>query len=121
METNKINVLYEFHNPYLNRSEYLVEFDINKGKMPTRNELRDFFAKRFNCPPELIVIKSMKSTYGGLKAYADIRIYNDKESMNVEPQYVLLRHLSREERNKIIEEMKKKKLEAKKSKEVSKK
>ena len=116
MEAGKINVLYEFQNPYLNRSEYLVEFNFEKNKMPSRNELREFFAKQFNKPPELVIVKKVKSAYGGLKASAEIIVYSDKESLNIEPQYVLLRHLSKEERSKVIEEMKKKKLEAKKIK-----
>jgi len=121
MERDKMNLLYEFHNPYLNRSEYIIEFDLNKEKLPSRSELREIIAKNFNKPPELVIIRKLRASYGGLKGYAEIRIYGDKESLNIESQHILLRHLSKEERSKVIEEMKKKKLEAKRSKEKSKK
>jgi ribosomal protein S24E len=121
MSISNMNILFQFQNPYLNRTEYFLELNLSEKKILMRNELREILSKQFNKPPELIIIRRIRYEYGGLRAYADVRVYEDKESLNIEPKHIILRHLSKEERSKIIEEMKKKRLEAKKAKEVSKK
>lgn len=121
MGIEDFKIIYEFKNPYFKRDEYLIEFDLNKSKLPSRQEMQELISKRLNRPKEMIIIRKISSQYGGFKGYADVRIYEDKESMKIEPEHIILRHMGREERKKIIEERKKKKLEEKKSKEVTKK
>ncbi len=121
MEGSKINILSSFENPYFNRTEYYIEVNLEKSKFPSRAEFRALLSKQLDIPEELLVIKWIRSEFGGIKCYAEVFAYKDKESLKIEPTHILLKHLNKEERAKRIEEMKKKKLEAKKAKEVSKK
>ncbi len=114
MENNKLNIVDTFKNPYFNRTEYFIEINLSRSKTPSRAELRALLSKQLNWPEELLIIKRFRVEYGGLKGYAEVFAYGDKESLKIEPKHILLKHLSKEERAKIIEEMKKKKLEAKK-------
>lgn len=113
MDKNDIQIVEKFENPYLNRDEYTVVLNLSNKPLPQRLEFRDFFSKIINEDPQKVIVRKLLSTYGGQKGLALVFVYKDLESKKIENEYVLLRHMSKEERKKILEERKKKKLEKK--------
>lgn len=106
-----IKIIFKFDNPYFNRTEYKL---LLKEEVTTeRKKLREILSKIFNVKSEQIVIRKIITKYGGIEKYAYVNVYNEPSMIKIESEHILLKHLSKEERKKILEEKKKKKLELK--------
>jgi len=95
-------------NPLLGRKELLVEVWHMGLSTPNRAEVRKALSSMLGVDEELVVIRRIITDYGLGRSEVEVHVYNDKDSANaVEPLYIKLRNMPKEEARKIREEMRK--------------
>jgi len=95
-------------NPLLRRKELLVEVWHMGLSTPNRAEVRKALSSMLGVDEELVVIRRIITDYGLGRSEVEVHVYNDKDSANaVEPLYIKLRNMPKEEARKIREEMRK--------------
>jgi len=88
-----LHVVRERDNKVIGRLEvYCVVTHIGKGT-PSRKELVEAVSSMYSKPPELIVVKYIKSDYGIGRSRVKVHIYESVERLrSFEPEYILKRH-----------------------------
>lgn len=83
-----IEIVGERRNPLLNRRE--VRFNLRySGPTPRRSDIRDKVIAALKSDKDLTVLDSLKTRFGEHTVEGYVKIYSDKESMRVEPEYRL--------------------------------
>ena len=77
-------------NKALGRQELECSFSY-EGAMPSRKEIRSAACAATGASPELVVVVSVKGSFGSRKADVKLRIYSNKDSMKAEREYLLAR------------------------------
>jgi small subunit ribosomal protein S24e len=106
--------LEDHHNSLLNRREIKTLFKNSAGRIK-RTDATDLLAKQLNLDKKTIVPIKMSCQTGRTDLYATFYIFSSQEQLKQLPRYRLLRSVSKEERKKLIDEEKARKLKAKQS------
>mgnify|MGYP000341889576 FL=1 len=88
-----LHVIRERDNKVIGRLEaYCIVTHIGKGT-PSRKELIEAMSSLYSKPPELIVVKYVRSDYGIGRSRVKVHIYESVERLkSFEPEYILKRH-----------------------------
>jgi len=88
-----LHVIREGDNKVIGRLEaYCIVTHIGKGT-PSRKELIEAMSSLYSKPPELIVVKYVRSDYGIGRSRVKVHIYESVERLkSFEPEYILKRH-----------------------------
>ena len=80
-----------------------LKIEIASKSTPKRDTLRKAVASSLKVPIERVFVKSTLSSYGTNISVCKVHIYDsDERGKKIEPNYVQLRNLSREERKNAI-------------------
>ncbi|MBN2015005.1 MAG: hypothetical protein JW778_07480 [Candidatus Altiarchaeota archaeon] len=92
----KIEVTDDRTNPLLNRREIRFKV-VHDGPTPKMLDIRKALIEELNLNKELTIVNSIKLEYGGsiIKGYA--KVYEDKESMEVEQENKIKKNLKPKE------------------------
>ena len=105
------------YNPLLRRREVIVEIWHIGLPTPTRLEVRKEIANMFKVSEDRVFVRHIYTEFGIGKSKVEAHIYDDPEfGKKIEPLYIQLRNMPREEAKKLMEEIRKKKLEREKKK-----
>jgi ribosomal protein S24E len=100
-ENIQISLISDRYNPVIPRREVEVEI-VAKGT-PSRDTLRKILADFFKVPIDCLFVRSCLTSFGTNISKCRVHIYNDAEyGKKIEPKYIQLRNLPREERKKLI-------------------
>lgn len=76
----KVTVMKEDEMPLLARKELVLNIE-SDGKTPSRVEVKEAIAKKFNVDKKLVAIKEIKQGFGSTTVQADVRIYEKEEDL----------------------------------------
>ncbi|MFX0098332.1 MAG: 30S ribosomal protein S24e [Candidatus Hodarchaeota archaeon] len=110
-----IEILKTKSNPILKRRE--ISFSIEEKTVPERVEVKEKLAAMHNADFDLVFVKEIKPQFGTTRVTGIAMVYEDKEASEIEPEYMKIRNLKKEERDearKAIPKKKKKKKSQKK-------
>jgi ribosomal protein S24E len=97
----QMSIIEDKANPQVERRELKIE--IASKSTPKRDALRKAVATSLKVPIERVFVKSTLSSYGTNISVCKVHVYeNDERGKAIEPNYVQLRNLSREERKNTI-------------------
>jgi ribosomal protein S24E len=97
----QMSIIEDRANPLVERRELKIE--IASKSTPKRDAVRKAVASSLKVPIERVFVKSTLSSYGTNISVCKIHVYNsDERGKVIEPNYVQLRNLSREERKNTI-------------------
>jgi len=119
VEIGKITykIAQERYNPLLKRREVLVEIWHIGLPTPNRLEVRQKIAEMFGVNIDQVYIRHIYTEFGIGKSKVEVHIYDDPEfGKKIEPIYIQLRNMPKEEAQKLREELKQKKSKKKKKK-----
>lgn len=86
-----VNVIGSTDNKLLDRKEVEAEVTFD-GATPKRAQLRDAIGQKIGANPELIVLRSVSSSFGRHAVKVTAHVYSKKESLeSVEPVHVKVR------------------------------
>ncbi|MDF2955532.1 30S ribosomal protein S24e [Candidatus Alkanophaga liquidiphilum] len=89
-----IEVIEERENPLLERKE--IKFRIkheNKGRTPSRKDVRELLVKEFKTSPNLLVVDSLRSEFGKREVIGYAKIYRSEGKLrSVERPHILRRN-----------------------------
>lgn len=103
----------ERYNPLLKRIEVSYVFKDANGRI-TRDQARELVSKELNKPKENVYLIKLEGEYGTKDLKGLFYIYDDPKLAALHlKKYLRLRMLSKDERKKAYDEMRKKKVEAK--------
>lgn len=86
----KIEFDNKFVNPLFSRTE--VNFVIvHDGVTPSRSEVIKKIADEFKSSQDLIILDYIRQPYGVKRCFGRAKVYNNEESMKVEPKYLIAR------------------------------
>jgi ribosomal protein S24E len=101
----QIKVLRDVKNKVLNRRELILWIHHANAKTPTRSEVRDIVSSMFSVPPNLIAVKSIRTSTGTNATEAHVHIYRDEKTLQeVEPQHIKIRNFGKREEKREREE-----------------
>ena len=84
-------------NPLLKRRE--VSFTLNPDKgAPDRIEVKEKVAALHNAKFELTFVRKLSPRFGKTELVGTAMIYDDEESAKIEPTYIKIRNLKKENR-----------------------
>ncbi len=93
----QISIIEDRVNPLMERRELKIE--IASQSTPKRDLLRKSIAASLKVPVERVYVKNVLSSFGKSTAVCRVNVYeNEDRAKKIEPKYVQLRNLSREER-----------------------
>ncbi|MEM4638156.1 MAG: hypothetical protein QXK76_04000 [Candidatus Woesearchaeota archaeon] len=93
-----IEIIQQKDEPLIKR-KYFEAKVIFEGKTPSRIELKKDLCKKLNSNENLTIIRKIKTDYGSERAIISGYIYNDEKTLsNIENKHILLRHLTKTER-----------------------
>ncbi len=84
-------------NPLLKRKEVLFTLNPDKGA-PDRVEVRDKIAALHNAKFELTFVRKLGTRFGKTEIAGTAMIYDDEEAAKVEPSYIKVRNVKKENR-----------------------
>ncbi len=94
----KIEILRERANKPLRRKEVEFRIDHIGGTTPSRPDVRNKIAAKFDADPETVVVKILKTVYGAGITHGRAHIYENKSDVRtIEHEYLLKRHEKKEE------------------------
>ena len=111
----QVKVIEQFNNPLLQRKE--VKAVVYHVGLPTpqRLQLREELAKALGSSPELTYVTHVYTQYGIGVSRVEAHVYFDKNTAElVEPLYVKLRNMPKDQAKKIMDEIRSKRKAAKK-------
>ncbi|KYK26244.1 hypothetical protein AYK26_05550 [Euryarchaeota archaeon SM23-78] len=118
-----IKIANDEKNPLFKRREVKAKLGYD-NKTPSRLEIRKQIAKKLGVKEELIVVKRIKPDYGTPAAELEFNIYDDEKTLKeIEEEYMVSRHLSKEKKETAaaeIEEEKKEEVKKEEGKEEKK-
>ncbi|WP_156769789.1 30S ribosomal protein S24e [Caldivirga maquilingensis] len=103
----QVKVIEQFNNPLLQRKE--VKAIVYHVGLPTpqRLQLREELAKALGSNPELTYVTHVYTQYGVGVSRIEVHVYFDKNTAElVEPLYVRLRNMPKDQAKKIRDELK---------------
>jgi len=90
----KINTSNKTDNKLLNRVEAKIEIDHSGEATPSRESLKPVLATKLGAKPELIIIRSIRSTFGSGKSTCSVHIYKKEADLKLhEPKHLLKRDI----------------------------
>ena len=99
-----IQVISDEKKPLLKRREITARLGYD-DKTPSRLEIRRSLAKKLGVKEELVVVTRIKPYYGTPAADLEVAIYDDESALKeLEPDYMIKRHLPKEEKEERKEE-----------------
>jgi len=100
-EEYQISIIEDRFNPLLERRE--VRIEVASKSTPKRDLLRKAVASSLKVPPDCVYVRSCLSSFGTNISVCRVHVYKDPErGKKVEPKYIQLRNLSREERAQLL-------------------
>lgn len=97
----QMSIIEDRANPLVERRELKIE--IASRSTPKRDAVRKAVATSLKVPIERVFVKSTLSSFGTNISVCKVHVYdNDERGKAIEPNYVKLRNLSREERKNAI-------------------
>jgi ribosomal protein S24E len=97
----QMSIIEDKANPLAERRELKIE--VASKSTPKRDAVRKAVASSLKVPIERVFVKSTLSSYGTNISVCKIHVYDsDERGKALEPNYVQLRNLSREERKNAI-------------------
>ncbi len=104
-------------NPLLRRRELLVEIWHIGLPTPTRLEVRQKVAEMLGVNVDSVFVRHIYTEFGWGKSKVEVHVYDDPEfGKKIEPLYIQLRNMPKEEAEKLREEIRQKKAQKKKKK-----
>jgi len=103
----------ESDNPLLKRKEVLFEVPHPGKPTPTVAEVRQMISAMKGAPLDAVYVVSLKSISGGESSSGEAHVYYSPGDASIEPLHVKVANLPPEEKRKMKEEIKKKRMEAK--------
>lgn len=91
-----IQVLSVKENPLLRRKE--VAFKVDQSGTPDRIEVKEKLAAMHNADFNLVFVKGIKARFGKTEVTGEATIYKDEESAKIEPTYIKVRNVKKDER-----------------------
>jgi ribosomal protein S24E len=85
-------------NPLLKRKEVLFSLNPDKG-VPDRCEVRDRVAALHNAKFELTFIRKLATRFGKTEIVGTAMIYDNEEAAKIEPTYIKVRNIKKEQRD----------------------
>ena len=86
----KIEYDNKFVNPLFSRTE--VNFVIvHDGVTPSRVDVIKKIAEEFKSSDDLIILDYIRQPYGVKRCFGRAKVYNDVDSMKIEPKYLVSR------------------------------
>jgi len=80
----------KFVNPLFSRTE--VNFVIvHDGVTPSRKDVIKKIAEEFKSSEDLIILDYIRQPYGVKRCFGRAKVYNDTESMKIEPKHLVAR------------------------------
>ncbi|OYT26485.1 MAG: 30S ribosomal protein S24 [Thermoprotei archaeon ex4572_64] len=102
-------------NPLLKRRELKIEIWHVGVSTPTRLDVRKYVASTLGVDENLVFVRKILTGFGLGKSVAEVHVYESIEQAKIiEPLYIHLRNMPREEAKKIMEELRRKSKEKKK-------
>jgi small subunit ribosomal protein S24e len=112
-EEVQAQLLSDVGNPLLERREVKMLFRGAAGRL-SRIEARRAIAKALGLEEQKVVLIGMRGLTGSRDLVAEAYVYDDEKLARLQlPRYVWLRNMPKEERRKVLEEMRKKRAELK--------
>jgi small subunit ribosomal protein S24e len=97
-EIVEIEITEKKENQLLNRTEIKFRVDHPGTPTPTRLEVKAQLATKLGVNEEVLVLEKIAGIYGRQSASGIARVYNSKEELEkLEPKYLLVRGLPKEE------------------------
>lgn len=97
----QISIIEDRVNPLMERRE--LKFEVASKSTPKRDQLRKAVASSLKVPIERVFVRNTLSSYGTNTSICKVHIYNDdKRGKNVEPLYIQMRNLSRDDRKNAL-------------------
>lgn len=103
----------ESDNPLLKRREVLFEVPHPGKPTPTMAEVRQMISAIKGVPLEAVYVVSLKSITGRQFSSGEAHVYYSPEGASIEPLHVKVANMPPQEKKKMKEEIKKKRMEAK--------
>lgn len=96
----KIKILEKKDEPLLRRQNIKIEVEFEK-EIPSRLLIREHVAKALKVDQEMLIVDSIKSSFGSLKANVTSHFYLDKVLMDkIVKKHVKKRHSKKDEEKK---------------------
>lgn len=97
----QISIIEDKANPLMERRELRLE--IASNATPKRDIIRSAIASSLKVPLERVFVRSTLSSFGTNISICKVHVYNDeKRGKSIEPAYIQMRNLSREERKQAL-------------------
>lgn len=109
----EVRIVKESDNPLLKRKEVLFEVPHPGKPTPTVAEVRQMISAMKGAPLDAVYVVSLKSISGGESSSGEAHVYYSPGDASIEPLHVKVANLPPEEKRKMKEEIKKKRMEAK--------
>lgn len=93
-----LNIIEKTDKSLLSRTDVLAEIDF-KDAAPSRKDVKAELASKLNSKDDLIVVRSINTSYGFKKAKVFASVYKDKKSLEkINKKYLLERELPKEKK-----------------------
>ena len=110
----KIDILNTVENPFLHRKE--VSFRIaDENATPERVSVKEKLAAMHNKDFNLVFVRMIGTRFGSRTNTGRAHIYDDEESAKIEPIYIRIRNMKKEERDEASKTLKKPRKKKKKT------
>lgn len=110
-----LDVIEDNTNALLHRKEIKVKIKHEFAPSPDRLTIKAKIAAKYAVPESLVIIKQMKNFYGAPEEICTIYIYESEEfAKKIEPAYMMIRNMPKEQRKEAIKALKAKKKKKKK-------
>lgn len=97
----QMSIIEDRVNPLMERRELRLE--IASKSTPKRDMIRKALASSLKVPLERVFVRSTLSSFGTNISICKVNVYNDDlRGKSVEPNYIQMRNLSREERKQAL-------------------
>jgi len=104
-EAFQIEIVNKRRNPLIGRLELDIVVHHVGGGTPQRYEIRKTMAKQFKAPLNCVYVKRLVTEYGVGRTVGHVHIYDSEERAKAfEPEYLVIRNLPPEEREKLKSE-----------------
>ncbi|HHQ44700.1 MAG TPA: 30S ribosomal protein S24e [Candidatus Altiarchaeales archaeon] len=92
----EIEITQDKENPLLKRRE--VKFNLTyEGTTPAREEVKSKISAMLDSDPKLTVVDRIMPEYGKTSAKGYVKVYEDEESLAIEPDYMIERNKTKGE------------------------
>lgn len=94
----KIKIVEKEDQPLLRRQNIKADVEFEK-EVPNRALIREHIAKALNSNQEMVIVKTIKSSFGSKTANVIVHAYSDKKFMEkVVKKHIQKRHAAKEEK-----------------------